>query len=525
MNFPAVLLFFVVLACSACSSKKEDMQGKKSTLTVAVANDPISLDPRLVRDLSSSSVMRLLYEGLLRTNLQGVVAPGIAESYTLSDDKKTYTFHLRQSLWSDGSPLTAEDFEQSWKSVLSPSFPAPNAYQYYLIKGAKAAKEGVISVDEVGIKAKGPSTLIVELEQPALYFIEMVGCHFFFPVHNSTRNQPENDGRIGIVNGPFKLSEWVKRSEMNVDRNANYWDAEKVALERISLQVLDEHTALQLFKAGKMDWVGSPLSTLPQDAIDILKKHNQLQIADAAGTHLFRLNTAKAPFNNEKMRRAFALALNRQEIVDHVTQGNQLPAIALIPPSFGLSHSNLYADHDLIGALALFNEALTEAKLTKSELPSISLSYASNDRNHKIAQTVQQQWNKAFDIEMVLDTAEMHMQLDKIKNGNYQIGLGGWYADIHDPINFLEIFKLADNPTNQTAWHNPDYAALLNASSLESDPARRKLLLAQAERILLEGMPIIPLFHGSYNYLKNDRVHDVYFSPLGYIDFKEARIE
>jgi oligopeptide transport system substrate-binding protein len=515
MHFRIILFltFFSLLGCSG----KQETSPTHQYLSIAAADDPTSLDPRLVRDLSSSSVMRMLYEGLLRKDFGNIVA-GIAEHYTVSKDQKTYTFHLRPSVWSDGSPLTAEDFEQTWKSVLSPAFPAPNAYQLYIIKGAKDAKEGLASPDDIGVKATNSSTLVVELEHPAPYFIEMVACHFFFPVHESVRNGSETQEYPG--NGPFELSEWKKRNEMTFVKNPQYWDAAHVNLEGISLQVLDEHTAFQLFKAGRLDWAGSPLSTLPQDAIEPLKKQNLLKIAEGAGTYWFRLNTAAKPFDNEKMRRAFALALNRQTIVDHVTKGNQQPALNVVPPSFGLVEHNTLSDNNPSEAKALFEEALAET----GQFPQMYLTYVSNDRNHKIAQAVQQQWNKALGINLMLDANESHMQLDKVKKGNYQISLGSWFADIQDPINFLEIFKSSDNPTNQTGWQRPDYTLLIHHSSLEFDPEKRKQLLAQAEKILLDDIPVIPLFFAAYNYVSNDHVDGVYFSPLGYLDFKHATV-
>lgn len=510
---PLVILFFIVLTCVGCSGKKEELH-KSTHLSIAATDDPTSLDPRLVRDLSSTSMMRMLYEGLMRADAQGKAISGIAENYTISDDNKTYTFHLRPSIWSDGSPLTAEDFEHTWKSILSPAFPAPNAYQLYVIKNGKAAKEGLVSVEEIGVKAKNPFTLIVELEYPVPYFTDLVACHFFFPVHQSVRNQ--SDEHIG--NGPFQLDDWKKRNEIVFKKNQHYWDADQVALDQISMQILDEHTALHLFKAGKLDWAGSPLSTLPQDAIEPLKKQDQLQIAEGAGTYWFRLNTAAKPFDHENMRRAFALALNRKAIVEHVTKGNQQPATSIVPPSLGIPPANDFSDNDPEHAKALFDEAIAEA----GQMPQIYLSYTSNDRNHKIAQAVQQQWNKAFGINIILDANESHMQMDKMKKGNYQISIGSWFADIHDPINFLEIFKSAENPTNQTGWHHPEYTALLERSSLESDPEIRKQILAQAETILMKEMPVIPLFFAAYNYVKNGNVDGVYFSPLGFVDFKNA---
>lgn len=514
MHFILIRIFFILVLCCSCSGHDSTKnQEKSSYLRMATADDPLSLDPRLVRDLNTATIMHMLFEGLMTPSSKGKNVPAIAETYTISEDKKTYTFHLRKSFWSDGSPVVAEDFVETWKSILSPTFPAPNAYQLYLIKGAKAAKEGTASAEEIGIKAPDHSTLIVELEQPASYFLEMVSCHFFFPVHKSMRTQSENQANTVVSNGPFKLEKWIQRSELRLAKNPEYRNAEKVDLDGISLQVLDEHTALQLFKAGELDWAGSPLSTLPQDAIAALKRQNMLQIIPGNGTHWFRLNTSKHPFNEKKIRRAFALALNRQAIVEHVTQGNQLPAIGIVPPSFGISNQNYYRDDNVSEAKRLFNQSLIDAGISKASFPTIAINYTSNDRNHKIAQAVQQQWVQAFGINIVLNNNELHMQLDKIKTGNYDISMGSWYADIEDPINFLEVFKSKDNPTNQTYWEDETYSALLDRSSHELDPENRRGILAEAEKILIEQMPVIPLFHSAYNYLKRDGLEGDYL-PL-----------
>ena len=264
---------------------------------------------------------------------------------------------------------------------------------------------------------------------------------------------------------------------------------------------------MKLFEAGSIDWAGSPLSVLPQDAIASLKEKGILQISPGAGTHWFRLNTDKAPFDDIKIRQAFSMTLDRESIVDHITQGGQTPAYGVIPPSFGVHHEK---------------KDVGEFKADIGKLPPIVLSYAANDRNHKIAQAVQQQWSQALGVKIILEASEVACLVQKISKGAYQIALGSWYADIRDPINFLEIFKEKSNPTNQTFWHNDAYTKLLDESSVELDPVRRQHLLDKAEAILIDETPVAPLFHSSYNYLKKDTVNGVYFSPLGFLDFKEA---
>lgn len=500
----------------------------KNQLRAAVNTEPLTLDPRLARDLATVNVLHMLYEGLTHTGHEGKLELALAESVTISPDKKTYTFSLRESYWSDGQPLTATDFLETWQSILSPKFPAPNAYQLYVIKGGKAAKEGHLALSEVGIAATSPSTLIVTLEQPTPFFLNMLSTHFFYPVNNQLRKQSTSETMSAqeqlVGNGPFKIVHWKHRNEIATVKNPYYWDANAVKLNGVTLQVLDDNTALQMFKTGELDWVGSPSSTLPQDSIIALKQQGILNVAPAAGTHWFRFNTQKLPFSNEKMRKAFNLALDRKGIVEHITQGNQIPAMGIVPPLFGIENQNYFKDHDTASAQKMFMGALIDLKNSQEKLPEISLCYNTNDRNHKIAQAVQQQWNKAFGVNIHLESCESQVYYDKLHSGSYQISLGSWYADIRDPINFLEVFKSKDIPTNNTYWEDIRFTDLLNQSSGDISPEERNKQLAEAEKILIEGMPVAPLYHGVFNFLKNDDLTGVYFSELGYLDFKEASL-
>jgi len=518
---PLIFIIAVSLGCSKDSTPSQNSPSSNQ-ITIATSDDPLSLDPRLVRDLATATVMRMLFEGLMRTNSKGILEPACAQEVAISEDQTIFTFILRPCMWSDGTAVTAEDFAETWKSALKPDFPAPNAYQFYLIKGAKDAKEGRAPPDQIGIKAESPNTLVVELEQPAPYFLELVACHFYFPVNRTMRlsNEPITGNIIG--NGPFKYENWQHRHEFSVVKNPDYWDAKSIQIDKIILQVLEEHTALQLFKIGQIDWTGSPLNTLPQDAIEILKEQNILKVAPGAGTHWFRFNTERLPFTNQKMRQAFSLALDRHAIVEHVTQGNQSPATGILPPSLEIDNQQYYEDHDLGKANMLFSEALDELGFSRDQMTPITLHYTANDRSHKIAQAVQQQWNTLSNVPITLESGESKVTYDRLNRKDYQICLGSWYADILDPINFLEIFKDKDNPTNQTSWQNETYARLLDQSSKETNPQKRLQLFNAAERILIEEMPIAPLFYASFNYLKKESLENVYFSPLGYLDFKEA---
>ena len=514
-----------LLFCAGCKKSDSQSNDQSKTLRIATETDPQTLDPRKMRDLSSVTVINMLYEGLMRTQDNGELVPGIAESFTLSPDKKTYTFHLRSSAWSNGEPVTAYDFEKSWKSMLTPHFPSPNAYQLYPIRGAKAAYEGKGTQAQIGVHAQNDTTLIVELEQPTPYFLDLTATYFFYPVHASLlKDTGEIKPVQTITNGPFKIDSWVLHNEFSAIANPYYWDKNKIRLDKIQLITLDLTASLQLFNNGELDWAGSPLSTLPVDSLSSLKKEGKLRVAPAAGVYFFRINTERSPFNHVKMRRAFAFALNREDLVTHALQGNQIPATGVIPPSF-ISTAPLFKDHSLAEAKKLFQEALAEQSITVQDLPIIYIQYGAGERNHKIAQVAEQQWKEAFGVNIQLRNLEGKVHFEKLKERDYQLALGSWFADFRHPISFLEIFKHKDNGTNNTQWENQQFIALLNQSITPDKTEERNQKLRSAEEILISEMPVIPLFFSSYNYLENPELKGVYFSELGYLDFKQAFFE
>lgn len=520
MKFKCVYVLGLFLLLTSCkvshTDTKDGFKESEQILRIACSEDLTSHDPRLVRGLVPITMLHMLYEGLMRLDNHGKTVPALAESATLSPDSKTYTFKLRKATWSNGDPVTADNFLDTWKTILDPNFPAPNAYQFYMIKNAKAVKEGQVSVDELGVKVLDPTTLVVELNSPTPYFLDLLCAHFFYPVHPaSTRDHV-------ISNGPFSIKSWKQNNEILFEKNKRYWDEEEVRLDGIALYILDDQTALRMYEKGELDWAGSPMGTLPQDSIPTLKHKHRLLIAPAAGTHWFRFNTDKFPFNNLQMRKAFTLSLNRGHLIDYITQGNQRPAEAIVPPSFGLTKISYFEDHSIPTAWYAFQKALEELKISKDELPEIVLSYAVSDRNNKIAQAVQQQWKNGLGVNVKLEGIESKIFFDRLAQKNFQMANGSWYADFRDPINFLEIFKSKDNTTNNTQWENEKFTHLLNESDLENDHTKRFYLLNKAQTILMDELPVAPLFFGSFNYVKTDELLGVYFCELGYLDFKHA---
>lgn len=526
-----VALIICSFFCYSCqqSTTLTPPEAPKRELRLSISDDPATIDPRVARDLNSITAIRMLFEGLMRPSLDGSLQPGIAESVEVSEDLKRYVFHLREAYWSNGDSVTAHDFEYAWKTILTPSFPAPNAYQLYLIKGARDAKEGKKSLTDVGIDAVNAKTLIVELEESCPYFLELTAFHAFFPVNRKLDEQKsrwsEDAIQEVIGNGPFSIHQWKRHNLFAVKKNPLYWDCEQVKLDSIKIYVLEENTALQLFESGGLEWAGSPLSLIPADAVPTLKQNGQLEIALATGTQWLRFNTAKSPLDHSKIRKALSYAIDRNAIVANITQGNQIPATGIVPPQLGICQEPYFADHNVELAKQLFMEALEELELSNEVFPVIQLQYPTNDRSHKIAQALQQQWQTILPIEVKLLSTEGKVLYSNVSQGDYQIALGSWFADFRDPMNFLEIFKSRMQPTNSTQWEDQNYTGLLEASSKEKDPSRRRLLLNQAESVLMEQMPVAPLFHYTFTYVKKPGVNGVLVSDLGFMDFKYATNE
>jgi len=512
----------------SCNKEQNKPTSNGKTLRIAMAGNPTSFDPHQARGLLASTLMPMMFEGLTRLNEKGEAVPAVAEDVSISEDGLTYIFSLRNCQWSNGDPVTAYDFEYAWKRVLSPSFPAPYAFRLFFIAGAKAAKNGDIAIDDIGVAALDANTLAVHLETPTPQFLEHLSFHAYFPINRAWDQEHPNWAKdseeMFVGNGPFLITR-PGQDQLNMLKNPLYWDADTVQLDAIEMISVDDNTAQQLFENGDLDWVGSPMGTITQDAIIALKDDPAFKTCPAAGTQFFRFNTRLEPFDNIKFRKAFSFALNRQDIVDHILQAGQKPALALVPPTMGVANHAFFTDNDSKKARELFEEGLEEMGWTRETMPKIALTYFKNDRYHKVAQAVQQQFLQVLGINVVLRQKESKIVYDMLQNGDYQFAIGSWFADINDPTNFLEVFKNADNGTNNTGWENPQYISYLNDAIWTDDDHTRSELYYKAEKLLMEEMPIAPINYFTFVYLSRPHVKGVMFSQLGFLDFKNASVE
>lgn len=494
-----------------------------------VYHEPATLDPRKGSEVVSSSLHFLLFEGLMRLNPDGTVTPAQAESVTISDDRTTYTFRLREAYWSNGSAVTATDFEYAWKKILSPDFPAPNAHLLYPIKNAQLAKTGQLPLDDVGIRAVNEKTLVVHLKDPTPYFLNLVSFCVFFPIHHSTDQiNPHwmNEANADFIcNGPFQLIGWKHHNEIALKKNNYYWEAHQINLDEILVTMIsDETTALNMYENGDLDLIGMPYSPIPSDAYARFKKEGTLQTQLSPATSILCFNLSSFPFNNKNLRKAFAYAINRQAIVENITSLGEEAATNIIPPVLRNGESpSFFQDNDQALALACFKAGLDELGLTASQFPTLTYSYSYSDTNHRIAQVLQEQWQELFHINIELRNCNHKILAYRLSEHHFDIAQTFWIAQYNDPISILERFKYRNNGKNYPSWEHADYIRLLDSSAHEaSDEARMKTLQA-AEALLIEEMPLVPIYHWKTAFMLKDHLTCKSFIPTG--AFELSRIQ
>jgi oligopeptide transport system substrate-binding protein len=500
-------------------------------LRVNIKTEPFSLHPGLANDNTSGTVLRQTFEGLTRIKA-GKPELALAESYETSDDLTTYTFKLRDAKWTNGDPVTAKDFEYAWKWALDPNNQSQYAYQLYYIKNGQAFNEGKAKAEDVGVKAIDDKTLEVTLENPTPYFLELTAFYTYLPVNSKIAEQNpdwhKNAGEQYTSNGPFKMVTWEHNNKIVLEKNENYWDADNVKLTKIEMYMInDDNTELSMFNNGELDWAGAPTGQLPTDALPKLKEEGKLNIQPIAGTYWYKFNTEKAPLNNVNIRKALAYAIDRKAIVEQIAKGGQIPAMAAVPPTmFPENEKGYFNDNDVEKAKEHLQKGLEELGLKDvKDLPPITLSFNTNEAHAKIAQAIQDMWKKNLGIEVKLENAEWAVYIDKLHSGDYQIGRMGWLGDFNDPINFLELYRDKKGGNNDTNWEHPKFKQLLIDSQKESDPEKRKEMLKEAEAILMDEMPVAPIYFYTNTWLQKDNLKGVEVSGLGDVQFKWAYFE
>jgi oligopeptide transport system substrate-binding protein len=528
----SVMTLCLLTGCKSSSTKVEKISETKSLPTqkikLNIVSEPFNLDPRKARSLNDVNISKMFMEGLTRINKQDEPTLAQAVSVTVSDDQLTYTFKLRDTKWSNGEAVSASDFAYSWKKVLSPDFNSDNAYQLFVIKNAKDIKNGDLPSSLLGVKCPDEKTLVVELEHPVPYFLKLAALPVFFPVNQKVDKKNPNwaySVETYVGNGPFKMTTWTHHDKIIAQRNQGYWDKSHVKLEEIEMVMVSEDTGLQMFENHELDWEGSPFSALPLDSLPHLDKAKQIGRSAALGTYFVATNTKKKPFDSLNIRKAFASAVNRSELVNHALHGSQVASTGLVPISMGLQDLPYFQDGDVSQAKEYFELGLQELNLTKEDFSSVKLTYHSDKKMALIAQVLQQQWFENLGILVKLEALEGKLFASNISENNFDLSLGSWFADYNDPVTFLDVYTSKENGTNHTQWEDVNVTEGIQNSFLLSSTKERTALLKSVERMIIDAMPIIPLSNSEYLYVKNKGIKDIYLSSLGEIDFRWAYVD
>lgn len=506
-------MIFVLAGCGA--PKKQP-----KVLRFNLGAEPETIDSARSTGLVEAKVELQCFEGLTRLGKDNVPVPGIAESWEISPDGLHYTFHLRESKWSNGDKLTAHDFEYSWKRALSPKLGAEYAYQLFYLKNGEKFNKGQVKDSKVGVKAPDDRTLMVELEAPTPYFLSLTSFPTLLPMNKAVaESQPDTwaaKAETYVGNGPFRLVKWQHRYEMQFEKNPDYWDAEKVKLDGILFTMMEEATtALSSFESGQLDYMENP----PFHEIERLKKENKLSVSPLIGTYFVRFNVTRVPFKEQNARRAFCAALRRNELVNDVLKGGQKSAFAFVP--YGIPDADGKDFRENGGVF--FSERGKGWPLSFSS-GSLEYLYDTNELHKIIAEAFQGMWKKNLGVNVELRNVEWKVYLQTVRDLKYTLARARWYGDYIDPMTFLDMF-VTNGGNNQTGWSNKKYDALISAAKKENDKMKRSQELHEAEKILMDEMPICPVFFLTDQYLSQPYVKNVHRSVLGMVDFKEAYIE
>ncbi len=514
-----------LIGCQKAPTKSTHMHVLKTNFV----DDPKTFDPRKGADPIASTVHFMLYEGLTRFLPDASVEPAAAEFWTLSEDKKIYTFTLRKSVWSDGSPVTAQDFEDSWKKILSPDFFSPNAHLLYPIKNGRAVKKGEMPIEALGIHSLDDRTLQVELETPTPYFLGLTAFCVLFPakcgLDEKSPNWANPQTQQIVTNGPFVLREYKAGQSISLDKNKAYWDEKSFHLDGIEISIVrDSNTAIQLFEQKQLHIIGGSFSPLSQEQIAVFKGTQELYSRPTASSSVVFFNTEKGPLSNVHIRRALAFAIDRQSIVDHILQLGQSVALEAVPFSLKKERKPHLSEHPLAQAKVEFEKGLEELQIDRSAFQNLTVTYFDSPQQQSIAQTLQKQWRDALGIELTIRQVDWNTFLDILNRRDFEIGQYFYWAQYPDPMNILERFQFKSSPKNYCNWESNRFSDLLKQSFLAAENQRDQIL-EEAENILFEEMPFSALYHDKSAFLLQKNVKNFHQTVIGTICYKDLEIE
>lgn len=528
------LLLLVALVLAGCDRPptRVEVGDRDQVLYRGNGTEPQDIDPQTVSGVPEDHIITALFEGLVSEDPHDLhPVPGVAERWELSEDQKTYTFHFRKNArWSNGDPVTAQDFVQSFKRMLAPTLASEYAYMLYVMKNAERYNtNGITDFSLVGAKALDDSTLQISLNGPTPYFLSLINHYSWYPVPIATIKRcgpldergnrwtrPENF----VCNGPFVLSKWRINDVIVVRKSPTYWDREKVKLQEVRFYPIESlDTEERAFRARQLH----VSNDTPLPKIDSYKeKHPDLIRIDAyLGTYIYRLNVTHPGLTDKRVRKALAMALDREAISTEVVRAGQIPAHSFTPPGTAGYQPPAVIFTDVERAKKL----LAEAGYPNGQgFPRFKIQYNTLESHRAIAEAVQQMWKKNLNIDVDLENQEWKVYIDNQRTLNYDIGRYAWIGDYVDPNSFLDMF-LSNGGNNQTGWKNAEFDSLLAQAGQTGDMQKRFAFFAKAEAILLDEVPMIPIYHYTHAFLIQPSLHGWYPNLLDRHPYKYVWLE
>lgn len=530
----ALLSFVLTFSTTSCHRPETavDKGARLQILHKGNGKEVQDLDPHIVNGVSSFNVLSALLEGLVAEDPHDLhPVPGVAETWEISPDEKVYTFHLRHDArWSNGDPVTARDFVDSYHRILSPALGSDVAYMLYPVTNAEAFNTGKITdFSQVGFRTLDDWTLEITLASPTPYFLSLLNHYSWFPVHLPTiqkygpaferGSRWTRPGRF-VGNGPFTLEEWRLNDRIRVQKSATYWDAKNVSLNAIVFHTIDSNDVEErAFRSGQLHVTDS----IPVNRIDRYRREHPelLRVDPYLGTYFFRVNVTRPALNNRLVRRALAMAIDRQAIVENVWRGGQLPAGCFTPPNTAGYTCETSIPYDPNGARKLLSDA---GYPDGRGLPPIEILFNSSE-NHKLtAEAIQQMWRKELNVNAALVNQEEKVYFDSRRQMNYQVLRSTWIGDYNDPNSFLNIW-ITGGGNNQTGWSNPEYDRLIAEAEKTADQTARYAAFQKAEAILLDDAPILPVYFYTHGFLLRPSVKGWFPTILDHHPYKHVRLE
>jgi oligopeptide transport system substrate-binding protein len=472
--------------------------------------EPTSLDPHKINTQYEKNIVQDLFEGLVTYDAEGHPGPGLASSWSVSPEGTRYTFRLRPGLmWSDGAPLTSEDALYSFRRLMDPKTAGVYAQLMYLLKNGRAVNSGAMPLENLGVSAPDPATVILELEAPAPYLPEILANAFavFVPRHVIMKTG-EGWTRPGVMvsNGAFTLDSWEPQNRIALSHNPRFYDAPNSKLARVVYTpTADLNSGLTRFRAGELDMqLDFPLSQ-----IDALRAELQAEtrLTPTLLTYYLALNTQNPKFTDVRVRRALSLAVDRDILTTKVLRAGEQPAYSFVPPQVaGYEPARMdFADSAPDARLAEAKRLLAEAGYPPDKPLKITYSHSSNLDLRRIAVVIAGMWKRAGVETQVLNT-EGKVHFANMRQGDYEVAFAGWSADFNDASSFLYVLQSSSTASNYSRYRNPAFDALMTRAAKMENAGARAQLLHQAEETALHDQPVIPLYYGVTKSLVSQRV-------------------